>query len=299
MQYYWVSIMSTLFGALLGLIPASIARKKGHSFVLWWLYGWMLFLVSMIHVMFISDRSGGTENGTKGKSAGQGRMHAAAAGIFFLIVALYRCYWVLLVNRYTSVIMPKAVTYVAVLFILTVFLFIGRKNTVTLAVLVLYGGFVVFSRQFSGPLDLVGILLLLGMAAESILPSLREKTAGITRKVWFLPGILHFSGFILNYGILGRYDFVWDWQTVLINLVQAGGYLMVGLWFLAEQRERIPVSGPVNVYTDDHRESVSDFLVEDGTKEVEDALRSYRSLVNSGLMTEKEFEEKKRQLMER
>ena len=48
MQYYWVSIISMLFGvgfgAVLGLIPASIARKKGHSFALWWFYGWMLSL---------------------------------------------------------------------------------------------------------------------------------------------------------------------------------------------------------------------------------------------------------------
>ena len=41
--------------ALLGLIPANIAKKKGHSFGLWWLYGWMLFIVAIIHVQFIED----------------------------------------------------------------------------------------------------------------------------------------------------------------------------------------------------------------------------------------------------
>lgn len=41
--------------ALLGLIPANIAKNKGHSFGLWWFYGWMLFIVAIIHVQFIED----------------------------------------------------------------------------------------------------------------------------------------------------------------------------------------------------------------------------------------------------
>lgn len=35
--------------ALLGLIPANIAKSKGRSFGLWWFYGWMLFIVALIH----------------------------------------------------------------------------------------------------------------------------------------------------------------------------------------------------------------------------------------------------------
>ena len=41
----------------LGLIPAFIAKKKGHSFGLWWFYGWALFIVAIIHVMFIEDKT--------------------------------------------------------------------------------------------------------------------------------------------------------------------------------------------------------------------------------------------------
>lgn len=51
-------LFTTLFvAALLGLIPASIAKRKGHSFGLWWFYGWMLFIVAIIHVQFISDEN--------------------------------------------------------------------------------------------------------------------------------------------------------------------------------------------------------------------------------------------------
>lgn len=47
--------LGLLIAAGLGFIPASIASKKGHSFGLWWFYGWMLFIVAIIHVQFIED----------------------------------------------------------------------------------------------------------------------------------------------------------------------------------------------------------------------------------------------------
>ncbi|ASG21367.1 hypothetical protein [Nitrospirillum viridazoti] len=38
---------------LLGFIPAFIARSKGRSFFAWWLYGALLFIVALIHVLLI------------------------------------------------------------------------------------------------------------------------------------------------------------------------------------------------------------------------------------------------------
>ena len=49
------TIIILIIAAVLGLIPANIAKRKGHSFGLWWFYGWMLFIVAIIHVQFIED----------------------------------------------------------------------------------------------------------------------------------------------------------------------------------------------------------------------------------------------------
>ena len=90
MQYYWISVLiGSIFAAVLGLIPASIAKRKGRSFGLWWFYGFLFFLMSMIHVMLIADYSTHGKNNTDTADPGQGRMPAAAAGIFFVILALY------------------------------------------------------------------------------------------------------------------------------------------------------------------------------------------------------------------
>jgi len=46
-----------VIAALLGLIPAFIAQSKGRSFGGWWLYGFLLFIVAIIHVLIVPSRN--------------------------------------------------------------------------------------------------------------------------------------------------------------------------------------------------------------------------------------------------
>lgn len=46
-----------LIAAGLAYIPAYIAKGKGYSFGLWWFYGWMLFLVAVIHISVLPDKN--------------------------------------------------------------------------------------------------------------------------------------------------------------------------------------------------------------------------------------------------
>ena len=50
-------IIGLTVAAGLAFIPASIAKKKGYSFGLWWLYGWLLFIVAIIHVAIIPNKN--------------------------------------------------------------------------------------------------------------------------------------------------------------------------------------------------------------------------------------------------
>ena len=52
---YWG--LGLVTAAILGLIPANIAKRKGYSFGIWWLYGWMLFIFAIIHVSFLKDKN--------------------------------------------------------------------------------------------------------------------------------------------------------------------------------------------------------------------------------------------------
>ena len=50
-------IESLVIAAGVGFIPATIAKNKGYNFGIWWLYGWMLFIVAIIHVNLIPDKT--------------------------------------------------------------------------------------------------------------------------------------------------------------------------------------------------------------------------------------------------
>ena len=57
-------IIGLIIAAGLGFIPAEIAKKKGRTnYWLWWFYGWMLFIVALIHSLCMEDL-----NPQKGKS---------------------------------------------------------------------------------------------------------------------------------------------------------------------------------------------------------------------------------------
>jgi hypothetical protein len=49
-------ILGMVLFAGLACIPASIAKKKGYSFGLWWVYGWFLFIVALLHSFALQSR---------------------------------------------------------------------------------------------------------------------------------------------------------------------------------------------------------------------------------------------------
>jgi hypothetical protein len=56
------SLITLVIAALLALIPANIAKNKGRSFGLWWVYGFFLFLIALIHSLVMKDKSQGNNN---------------------------------------------------------------------------------------------------------------------------------------------------------------------------------------------------------------------------------------------
>jgi hypothetical protein len=55
MDAVWI-ILALAVAAALGLIPASIARRKGRSFVAWWIFGAITWIIAMVAVLLVSDR---------------------------------------------------------------------------------------------------------------------------------------------------------------------------------------------------------------------------------------------------
>ncbi len=52
---------SLIIGLIIGLIPAAIAQSKGRSFVAWWIYGFLLFIVALPHSILLKRSQAGIE----------------------------------------------------------------------------------------------------------------------------------------------------------------------------------------------------------------------------------------------
>ncbi|ABO57291.1 MULTISPECIES: zinc ribbon domain-containing protein [Burkholderia cepacia complex] len=50
-----------IVAALIGLIPAAIAKGKGRSFGLWWFYGAAIFIVALPHALLMGSNQTGIE----------------------------------------------------------------------------------------------------------------------------------------------------------------------------------------------------------------------------------------------
>lgn len=50
-----------LVAVLIGLLPAFVAQQKGHSFVTWWFYGALLFIIALPHSLLLKPNRQGIE----------------------------------------------------------------------------------------------------------------------------------------------------------------------------------------------------------------------------------------------
>jgi hypothetical protein len=64
MEYVIILIVA----ALLGLIPAKIAQSKGYAFGKWWIYGFLIFIVAIIHACVLKPKTAST-TANEGSSA--------------------------------------------------------------------------------------------------------------------------------------------------------------------------------------------------------------------------------------
>ena len=48
-------VIGLVVGILVALIPATIAKNKGYRAGLWWLYGFFLFWIALIHALCLKD----------------------------------------------------------------------------------------------------------------------------------------------------------------------------------------------------------------------------------------------------
>jgi len=74
-------LMVLIVGGALGIIPARIASRKGHSYGLWWLFGALLFIVALPCAILIGPAEGSSGQEHTGEHTGMTRCPQCAEWI--------------------------------------------------------------------------------------------------------------------------------------------------------------------------------------------------------------------------
>jgi hypothetical protein len=67
-ELLWI-VLAIAVAAVLGLVPALIARGKGRSFVSWWLFGALTWIIAMIAVLLVEDKAAAARHGLTSSAA--------------------------------------------------------------------------------------------------------------------------------------------------------------------------------------------------------------------------------------
>lgn len=65
--FFFFLLLAFPIAAIIGLLPAFIAWNKGQSFIWWWIYGALLFIVALPHALIMEGKivpTGQTRYGT-------------------------------------------------------------------------------------------------------------------------------------------------------------------------------------------------------------------------------------------
>ena len=62
-----------IIAGLIGMLPAAIARSKGRSFVNWWIYGALLFIVALPHSLLMRSNVKGMDDERRLKAVANAR----------------------------------------------------------------------------------------------------------------------------------------------------------------------------------------------------------------------------------
>ncbi len=80
MQLIYIIIIA----AVIGLLPAYIASRKGRSFLVWWIYGALFFLVALPHSLLAGVNEGYKKCGFCGTSSKMNAPYCRKCGYEFM-----------------------------------------------------------------------------------------------------------------------------------------------------------------------------------------------------------------------
>lgn len=214
------------------------------------------------------------------------------AAIIYAVIAVYTIInLIVYVNssEYASI-TAIDIIYWIVLIGLAVTLFMKNKKAVVFAAganALLYVYYLV--EWFS----LGNLFDFLAYAAFVVIIILALKGNAVAKKIWFLAGALLFVGSMI--GMIGWIQGGYLWKSILVGIAEVVALVFAGMWL---KDDIAPIAeAPVNEYATFNPQTYSRSDSSNDAIGGADKLKMYKELLDSGTITQEEFDAKKKQIL--
>lgn len=217
------------------------------------------------------------------------------AAICYTIIALNSLYLnikriIYVLNSDYATINVWSVIFLLVNLGMAVALFMKNKKAVVvpMGIEALYDAYYVISYftliNFCGFAVSAGVVVLIAF-------SIKGNSA--VKKIWFIPALAYLINFVI--GGITSYQFI-TWNYILFGLVEIVALLFVGMWI---KEDTTPAeAAPVNEYATFNPQSVYSTTAVSSAIGGADKLKMYKDLLDSGTITQEEFDAKKKEILD-
>ena len=125
----------------------------------------------------------------------------------------------------------------------------------------------------------------LAYASVVVFVILTLKGNDVVKKIWFVPAAVLLLGCVISAA----------WKSMLVSIVEIVALLFVGMWI---KEDATPAeAAPVNEYATFNPQSVYSTTAVSSTIGGADKLKMYKDLLDSGTITQEEFDAKKKEIL--
>lgn len=133
----------------------------------------------------------------------------------------------------------------------------------------------------------------LAYASVVVFVILTLKGNDVVKKIWFVPAAVLLLGCVIDW--IEFLPATWIWKSMLVSIVEIVALLFVGMWI---KEDATPAeAAPVNEYATFNPQSVYSTTAVSSTIGGADKLKMYKDLLDSGTITQEEFDAKKKEIL--
>ena len=224
-----------------------------------------------------------------------GKKYALIAAICYAVYAIYNIINIIIYvsnSEYATITVFNILFWIGMLG-MAVALFVKNQKIVIAAagVNALLGAYYIVT-YFS----LWNLCDFLAYASVVVFVILTLKGNDVVKKIWFVPAAVLLLGCVIGWITGGYFEFLSAaWKSMLVSIVEIVALLFVGMW--VKEIVAPAEASPVNEYATFNPQSINSTPASSSAIGGADKLKMYKDLLESGTITQEEFDAKKKQIL--